>query len=738
MACPEHEDLVKFLHGELSEDEAGIIEKHLAKCLRCSVLAIDLSMAGGALQSAGRGARARGCPPRDVLETYLAGTIDERRRAKLDKHISVCDACLAELATLHEEKLQKSTRAGLSAGAIQKLYDMKPEGGGAAAPRSGGIAARWRAVKPIYRIAAASAAVLVIVVVLFLVLGNPSADETTAQLTEPAGAREDARAAAYDDPYRKGKRIEIGCPDDETEDGEELGNNNWESAYLKKHTHSKTAPSTDGTADRSDDYADESGYDFNKPESQREEPKAPAPLPEPPVVEAPAPTPAKSAPPPPPPSKPATAVKVEPKPPQPLACLSLFEGMEVKEPGGSAWKGLDEKTKLAVKTELRTTRKEGRVFFGEDLSILFAKKTRVAVVNDGGTASIKLLGGEIVVEAYERKEPALFSLAGATVKLTDCTVHMQGGKSPSVTAIDGGCGVVLCGDAVTVATGHKLMLGKSDKLGRPRKTSSGTAPKWTRSVHLAHKVVHGAVSIKSNGYVLINYRFKKDDEIEDFITRGTLWTKNRRLGIGLHGSASAVVSKLLFAGEYQLEYTVEVENAGTIHTWAIGTKTGSPTDAFSGGAITCPPNLRRLRTNRVWAARLLIRGEVVNTRNRYLRAGRTSKISVKRKGNTLTWQHDGKSIFTEKAGDPGGDVNFALAFTGQGSAYVSRLSIYCKLDRKWLKDAALGKDDAKKRLPVGKLGAQDGEPGKRKGVEKGKSGEIKPRKRWKRRKKPNK
>lgn len=737
MPCPERIMIVKHLHGELGENEVAEVEKHLAECLDCNVLSIDLKQASAALHGGGRTKPAPGCPPRDVLATYVEGSLRDDQMKKLEKHISICDHCVSELAALYEEKKQRSRPPVLGPGQLQKLRDLPASDAARApetpaAPRRSPAPAARRGVpamaaetpaapvedkaeyqRKLYKMVLGAAAALLLVVVLYVLMTSGSGGTDPADADRLASGDTRASETASGPSGRASEGREIALPPRPDSSG-----------VFKKYKRPpapglgteapKPKPEIKGLESRDVDakpveretpsYEEEFGDDpvggaepgaEVEPEPSTE--PTPAPKPVAPIKKSePAPVAKKTE----PAGEKEVAAKKEEKPIDPVECLSIFDGViEVKEPDSKTWQKLSENSKLTEKTELRTDRKEGRFFVTDKLSVSMDRKTHIVLGNYRGKPMYELVEGELFVEAFDLEEYTFFKLReqDAVVKIRFCNAHIEADSTAKVAAQDGGCRVERGDQSMTVSKGHRLSVRKDDDLSDPSKSSSALKrPSWTEDVHLAKKVVHGDVKVMRDGSVIIEYDFRDDDEMLDFhVASGDARIDTRRnaMFFELSGDLGTVVSKLVTKGDISLEYYIFLSKGPGAHLWALGTTTGDRRNSRVAGVYPTGSRTRGWRRSGVPAeAIFLVDNDARDRSRKYIMAGKSIKVSVDRKGDEISWL-----TFDEEVGDPEGRINnFALGFYGPESAFVTRLVVRCFLDDEWMVKKVFGKDDEKR------------------------------------------
>jgi Putative zinc-finger len=104
------EDLLRYLDGEVGDDEKRILEEHLASCKECRDY---ISMVKGfnrdlASLTEEEFASQEPCPDSWTLVSYEAGKVDEETARHLRTHLLFCDECAEEFYALRRLSREES------------------------------------------------------------------------------------------------------------------------------------------------------------------------------------------------------------------------------------------------------------------------------------------------------------------------------------------------------------------------------------------------------------------------------------------------------------------------------------------------------------------------------------------------------------------------------------------------------------------------------------------------------
>jgi hypothetical protein len=105
-ACPDFEDLSRFVDGEVDGDRAAHIAAHVTHCAWCSGLATMIrAYFEAAAASAGTASGGPSCSTTEVLVSYLTTGLSEAERHSIDTHVRGCDQCIRTLTLLQRRLL---------------------------------------------------------------------------------------------------------------------------------------------------------------------------------------------------------------------------------------------------------------------------------------------------------------------------------------------------------------------------------------------------------------------------------------------------------------------------------------------------------------------------------------------------------------------------------------------------------------------------------------------------------
>lgn len=104
-ACPDFEDLSRFVDGELDGDRGAHIAAHVGHCAWCSGLATMIRAYFEAAASADTASGGAHCGTSEVLVSYLTTGLSESERRSIDTHVRGCDQCIKTLTLLQRRLL---------------------------------------------------------------------------------------------------------------------------------------------------------------------------------------------------------------------------------------------------------------------------------------------------------------------------------------------------------------------------------------------------------------------------------------------------------------------------------------------------------------------------------------------------------------------------------------------------------------------------------------------------------
>lgn len=111
-ACPEFEDLSRFVDGELGADVSARIGTHVAECAWCSGLATMIrAWFDAAAAGADQTASGTSCGTTEMLVGYLTTGLTQAERHSIDSHVRGCDQCIKTLTLLQRRLLSADEMA---------------------------------------------------------------------------------------------------------------------------------------------------------------------------------------------------------------------------------------------------------------------------------------------------------------------------------------------------------------------------------------------------------------------------------------------------------------------------------------------------------------------------------------------------------------------------------------------------------------------------------------------------
>lgn len=104
MNCLDLDSLIRHVHGEQTNGEAGIAERHLAGCARCREEARVIEALEAGLRAVVQARKDVGrvgsdCLSADSFAAYIERGLTETERASVERHLVGCPACREELAS---------------------------------------------------------------------------------------------------------------------------------------------------------------------------------------------------------------------------------------------------------------------------------------------------------------------------------------------------------------------------------------------------------------------------------------------------------------------------------------------------------------------------------------------------------------------------------------------------------------------------------------------------------------
>jgi hypothetical protein len=105
-ACPDFEDLSRFVDGEVDADRAGHIGAHIGHCAWCSGLTTMIrAYFEAAAASADATSGESSCGTAEMLVSYLTTGLSDGERQSIDTHVRGCDQCVRTLTLLQRRLL---------------------------------------------------------------------------------------------------------------------------------------------------------------------------------------------------------------------------------------------------------------------------------------------------------------------------------------------------------------------------------------------------------------------------------------------------------------------------------------------------------------------------------------------------------------------------------------------------------------------------------------------------------
>jgi len=105
-ACPDFEDLSRFVDGEVDADRARTISAHIRHCAWCSGLTTMIrAYFEAAAASADATSGESTCGTAEMLVSYLTTGLSESERHSIDAHVRGCDQCVRTLTLLQRRLL---------------------------------------------------------------------------------------------------------------------------------------------------------------------------------------------------------------------------------------------------------------------------------------------------------------------------------------------------------------------------------------------------------------------------------------------------------------------------------------------------------------------------------------------------------------------------------------------------------------------------------------------------------
>jgi hypothetical protein len=105
-ACPEFEDLSRFVDGEVEGTRHAEISAHVSHCAWCAGLTKMIRVwYDSAAETAGATAADHSCSTTEMLVGYLTTGLSDTERDRIDGHVRDCDQCIHALTVLQRRLL---------------------------------------------------------------------------------------------------------------------------------------------------------------------------------------------------------------------------------------------------------------------------------------------------------------------------------------------------------------------------------------------------------------------------------------------------------------------------------------------------------------------------------------------------------------------------------------------------------------------------------------------------------
>jgi hypothetical protein len=151
-ACPDFEDLSRFVDGELDAEAAAHIGTHVSRCAWCSGLANMIqAWFDAAAASADEVDPGAACGTTEMLLGYLTTGLSENERRSIDTHVRGCDQCVRTLTLLQRRLLSaEEIKTPVPAALTERATAAATVGGRQAKPAAG-LAEAWSALSSVGR-----------------------------------------------------------------------------------------------------------------------------------------------------------------------------------------------------------------------------------------------------------------------------------------------------------------------------------------------------------------------------------------------------------------------------------------------------------------------------------------------------------------------------------------------------------------------------------------------------------
>jgi hypothetical protein len=151
-ACPDFEDLSRFVDGEVDGERAAHIASHVTHCAWCSGLATMIrAYFEAAAASADATAGGSSCGTTEMLVSYLTTGLSDAERHSIDSHVRGCDQCIRTLTLLQRRLLSaEEVPAPVPASVIERATAAATREHRPAKPAAG-LAEAWSALSSVGR-----------------------------------------------------------------------------------------------------------------------------------------------------------------------------------------------------------------------------------------------------------------------------------------------------------------------------------------------------------------------------------------------------------------------------------------------------------------------------------------------------------------------------------------------------------------------------------------------------------
>jgi len=151
-ACPDFEDLSRFVDNEVDGERAAHIAAHITHCAWCSGLTTMIrAYFEAAAASADATSGESHCGSTEMLVSYLTTGLSDAERHSIDAHVRGCDQCIRTLTLLQRRLLSaEEIPAPVPASLIERATAAATPGQRPAKPATG-LADAWSALSSVGR-----------------------------------------------------------------------------------------------------------------------------------------------------------------------------------------------------------------------------------------------------------------------------------------------------------------------------------------------------------------------------------------------------------------------------------------------------------------------------------------------------------------------------------------------------------------------------------------------------------